>query len=156
VKKDMLTFSRVDSFGPHSVYYHGCLKDFLDITKWQGSEVLYFGDHLYSDLRGPAKAGWGTVAIIRELEVNLSFQTHSKLGYLILFFLFGPVYCGVEFLFSKNIFSFVDWFSQREIMTQNEGEYRFEQVSHCQSCTFVYFPAISVRTEDGLSVPYIC
>lgn len=37
--------------------------------------MLYFGDHLYSDLRGPAKAGWGTVAIIRELEVNLSFQT---------------------------------------------------------------------------------
>ncbi len=101
--------------------------------------MLYFGDHLYSDLRGPAKAGWGTVAIIRELEVNLSFQTHSKLGYFILFLLFGPVYCGVEFLFSKNIFSFVDWFSQREIMTQNEGEYRFEQVSHCQSCTFVYF-----------------
>ncbi|KAH8965472.1 hypothetical protein BDL97_04G120300 [Sphagnum fallax] len=86
VKKDMLTFSRVDSFGPHSVYYHGCLKDFLDITKWQGSEVLYFGDHLYSDLRGPAKAGWGTVAIIRELE--------------------------------------------REIMTQNEGEYRFEQAKY--------------------------
>lgn len=41
-------------------------------------------------------------------------------------------------------------------MTQNEGEYRFEQVSHCQSCTFVYFLAISVQTEDGLSVPYIC
>lgn len=32
-------------------------------------QVLYFGDHLYSDLRGPAKAGWRTAAIVRELEV---------------------------------------------------------------------------------------
>jgi hypothetical protein len=63
--------------------------------------VLYFGDHLYSDLRGPAKAGWGTVAIIRELEVNLSFQTHSKLGYAILFLL-----CTVELSFcSLRIYS---------------------------------------------------
>jgi FMN phosphatase YigB (HAD superfamily) len=31
--------------------------------------VIYFGDHLFSDLRGPSKAGWHTVAIIHELEV---------------------------------------------------------------------------------------
>lgn len=33
-------------------------------------QVLYFGDHLYSDLRGPTRAGWRTAAIIRELEVS--------------------------------------------------------------------------------------
>ncbi|KAH9654190.1 HAD-superfamily hydrolase subfamily IG 5'-nucleotidase [Citrus sinensis] len=33
-------------------------------------EVIYFGDHLFSDLRGPSKAGWRTAAIIHELEAK--------------------------------------------------------------------------------------
>ncbi|XP_057853857.1 uncharacterized protein LOC131063905 isoform X3 [Cryptomeria japonica] len=69
-EKDILTFSKVDAFEPHKIYYHGCLKSFLEITKWKGNEVMYFGDHLFSDLRGPAKAGWRTAAIIRELEAK--------------------------------------------------------------------------------------
>ncbi|KAG6544180.1 hypothetical protein Mapa_014380 [Marchantia paleacea] len=85
-RTDMLAFKKVNYFKEHSVYYHGCLKEFLEHTKWRGSEVLYCGDHLYTDLRGPAKAGWRTVAIIRELE--------------------------------------------REIMTQNEPEYRFQQAKY--------------------------
>lgn len=77
-KKDVLAFSRVEVFQKHSVYYHGCLKHFLEITKWKGPEVLYFGDHLYSDLRGPAKAGWRTAAIIRELEREIRTQNEDK------------------------------------------------------------------------------
>lgn len=76
--KDILAFSRVDAFQKHSVYYHGCLKHFIEITKWKGPEVLYFGDHLYSDLRGPAKAGWRTAAIIRELEREIQTQNEDK------------------------------------------------------------------------------
>ncbi|KAL6012247.1 hypothetical protein ACLOJK_002725 [Asimina triloba] len=76
IKKDTLTFSKVDTFLSGQVYYHGCLKSFLEITKWKGTEndfdivslVIYFGDHLFSDLRGPSKAGWRTAAIIHELE----------------------------------------------------------------------------------------
>ncbi|KAI5078623.1 hypothetical protein GOP47_0006294 [Adiantum capillus-veneris] len=75
--RDVLSFSKVDSFQRHSVYYHGCLKHFLEITKWKGPEVLYFGDHLYSDLRGPAKAGWRTAAIIRELEREIRTQNED-------------------------------------------------------------------------------
>ncbi|KAL0013443.1 hypothetical protein SO802_000512 [Lithocarpus litseifolius] len=48
---------------------------FLDIifSHWRTSllcqfQVIYFGDHLFSDLRGPSKAGWRTAAIIHELE----------------------------------------------------------------------------------------
>ncbi|CAL5441255.1 unnamed protein product [Camellia sinensis] len=67
-EKDTLAFSKVDSFLPNRVYYHGCLKFFLQITKRNGPEVIYFGDHLYSDLQGPSKAGWRTAAIIHELE----------------------------------------------------------------------------------------
>lgn len=39
MQKDVLMFTKVDSFEPHGVYYHGCLKDFAKITKWKGSEV---------------------------------------------------------------------------------------------------------------------
>ncbi|KAF5935899.1 hypothetical protein HYC85_027028 [Camellia sinensis] len=73
-EKDTLAFSKVDSFLPDRVYYHGCLKFFLQITKRNGPELIYFGDHLYSDLRGPSKARWRTAAIIHELEVCLQFH----------------------------------------------------------------------------------
>ncbi|KAG2407672.1 uncharacterized protein HKW66_Vig0024940 [Vigna angularis] len=71
-EKDTLTFTKVDEFLPGKIYYHGCLKSFLRITKWNGPEVIYFGDHLFSDLRGPSKAGWRTAAIIHELEACLA------------------------------------------------------------------------------------
>lgn len=59
---------------------------------------MYFGDHLFSDLRGPAKAGWRTAAIIHELEVCL--------------FLYGYTYdCSVcsrtLFLFKKVLYGFL-------------------------------------------------
>lgn len=42
----------------------------LLIRAWRvPAQVIYFGDHLFSDLKGPAKAGWRTAAVIRELEV---------------------------------------------------------------------------------------
>lgn len=74
VEKDTLAFTAVDRFLPNQIYYHGCLKSFLQITKWNGPEVIYFGDHLFSDLRGPSKAGWRTAAIIHELESEICIQ----------------------------------------------------------------------------------
>ncbi|WJX96744.1 hypothetical protein P8452_77909 [Trifolium repens] len=76
-QKDVLTFTKVDKFLPDKVYYHGCLKSFLQITKWKGPEVIYFGDHLFSDLRGPSKAGWRTAAIIHELENEIQKQNED-------------------------------------------------------------------------------
>ncbi|XP_051127518.1 uncharacterized protein LOC127248960 [Andrographis paniculata] len=78
VEKDTLAFSKVDAFLPNHVYYHGCLKTFLNITKWNGPEVIYFGDHLFSDLRGPSKAGWRTAAIIHELENEIRVQNEDS------------------------------------------------------------------------------
>ncbi|KAG9143330.1 hypothetical protein Leryth_018598 [Lithospermum erythrorhizon] len=74
IEKDTLAFTRVDNFLPGKVYYYGCLKTFLQITKWKGPEVMYFGDHLFSDLRGPSKAGWRTAAIIHELDNEIQIQ----------------------------------------------------------------------------------
>ncbi|PIA37021.1 hypothetical protein AQUCO_03100046v1 [Aquilegia coerulea] len=78
VEKDRLAFSKVDKFQPNEIYYHGCLKSFLEITKWNGPEVIYFGDHLFSDLRGPSKAGWRTAAIIHELENEIQIQNKDS------------------------------------------------------------------------------
>ncbi|EPS67598.1 hypothetical protein M569_07177, partial [Genlisea aurea] len=36
--------------------------------------VIYFGDHVFTDLRGPSKAGWRTAAIIHELENEIRIQ----------------------------------------------------------------------------------
>ncbi|KAH9618748.1 hypothetical protein KSS87_021337 [Heliosperma pusillum] len=77
-KRDRLAFSKVDEFLPNEIYYHGCLKSFLQITKWRGPEVIYFGDHLFSDLRGPSKAGWRTAAIIYELENEIRTQNKDS------------------------------------------------------------------------------
>ncbi|KAM7472872.1 hypothetical protein LguiA_011055 [Lonicera macranthoides] len=78
IEKDNLAFSKVDAFHPDKVYYHGCLKTFLQITKWNGPEVIYFGDHLFSDLRGPSKAGWRTAAIVQELENEIRIQNEDS------------------------------------------------------------------------------
>ncbi|MGH0130076.1 UNVERIFIED_CONTAM: hypothetical protein FKN15_040914 [Acipenser sinensis] len=49
----------------------GNLFDFLRLTGWRGSKVLYFGDHLYSDLADlMLRHGWKTGAIVPELEVE--------------------------------------------------------------------------------------
>ncbi|KFK32696.1 hypothetical protein AALP_AA6G277000 [Arabis alpina] len=77
-ERDTLAFTKVDAFHPNKVYYHGCLKSFLQITKWHGPEVIYFGDHLFSDLRGPSKAGWRTAAIIHELEREIKIQNEDS------------------------------------------------------------------------------
>lgn len=77
-EKDTLAYTKVDAFLPNKIYYHGCLKSFLEITKWNGPEVIYFGDHLFSDLRGPSKAGWRTAAIIHELESEIHIQNEDS------------------------------------------------------------------------------
>lgn len=77
-QKDNLSFRRVTSFKRGGVYYHGCLTDFLEISNYRGSEVLYFGDQVYTDLRGPQRAGWRTAAIIHELERDISISNDSE------------------------------------------------------------------------------
>lgn len=38
--------------------FQGNLFEFLRLTGWRGSKVLYFGDHLYSDLAVSVKSWW--------------------------------------------------------------------------------------------------
>ena len=47
------------------------MKQLQDMTGWRGEQVLYFGDHPYSDLADVTlEHGWRTGAIISELNVS--------------------------------------------------------------------------------------
>eukprot|EP00899_Mesostigma_viride_P006234 jgi/Mesvir1/15611/Mv03218-RA.1 len=71
---ETLDWETVREFRQDSFYVNGCLSEFLQLTKWNGRQVIYLGDHLYTDLKGPAYAGWQTVGIIRELEHDIATQ----------------------------------------------------------------------------------
>lgn len=47
------------------------MKQLQELTGWRGHQVLYFGDHPYSDLADVTlEHGWRTGAIITELTVS--------------------------------------------------------------------------------------
>lgn len=51
--------------------FQGTVKQLQELTGWNGSQVLYFGDHPYSDLADVTlEHGWRTGAIISELSVS--------------------------------------------------------------------------------------
>ncbi|XP_022915081.1 5'-nucleotidase domain-containing protein 3 isoform X2 [Onthophagus taurus] len=50
------------------IYYEGTVKQLQELTGWRGHQVLYYGDHPYSDLADVTlEHGWRTGAIIPEL-----------------------------------------------------------------------------------------
>ncbi|XP_068997333.1 5'-nucleotidase domain-containing protein 2 [Embiotoca jacksoni] len=64
-----LQWEKITSLDKGQIYKQGNLFDFLRLTGWRGSKVLYFGDHLYSDLADlMLRHGWRTAAIVPELE----------------------------------------------------------------------------------------
>ncbi|KAI8324238.1 HAD-superfamily hydrolase [Martensiomyces pterosporus] len=68
----------VDRFEDGQVYSGGNLMSFCNITGYTGRNVMYFGDHIYSDLRDPTiQKGWYTGAIVGELNYELSVVQSS-------------------------------------------------------------------------------
>uniref|UniRef100_A0A1A8SJD9 5'-nucleotidase domain containing 2 n=1 Tax=Nothobranchius rachovii TaxID=451742 RepID=A0A1A8SJD9_9TELE len=64
-----LQWEKINSLDKGQIYKQGNLFDFLRLTGWRGSKVLYFGDHLYSDLADlMLRHGWRTAAIVPELD----------------------------------------------------------------------------------------
>lgn len=62
-------WQKVSALCKGQVYIEGNIEQFIKFTGWYGPNVLYFGDHVYSDLRDPVlHHGWRTGAIIPELE----------------------------------------------------------------------------------------
>ncbi|XP_070793142.1 5'-nucleotidase domain-containing protein 2 [Pituophis catenifer annectens] len=67
-----LHWDKINKLEKGKIYKQGNLFDFLRLTGWRGSKVLYFGDHLYSDLADlMLRHGWRTGAIVPELETEI-------------------------------------------------------------------------------------
>ncbi|KAH0952330.1 hypothetical protein HN011_006241 [Eciton burchellii] len=66
--KQTQLWDRVTKLNKGVIYLEGTVKQLQDMTGWQGHQVLYFGDHPYSDLADVTlEHGWRTGAIIKEL-----------------------------------------------------------------------------------------
>ncbi|XP_023154476.3 5'-nucleotidase domain-containing protein 2 [Amphiprion ocellaris] len=74
-----LRWEKITSLDKGQIYKQGNLFDFLRLTHWRGSKVLYFGDHLYSDLADlMLRHGWRTGAIVPELENETKVVSTDK------------------------------------------------------------------------------
>ncbi|KAG5447864.1 5'-nucleotidase domain-containing protein 3 [Clonorchis sinensis] len=59
----------VRSLSRGHIYDGGCLEQLISLTHWNAQHILYFGDHVYSDLADVSNLqGWTTAAVIPELE----------------------------------------------------------------------------------------
>jgi len=48
-------------------------------SSWGGPNVIYFGDHVYADLKEPARlAGWKTGIVIKELDYEVEKQATDE------------------------------------------------------------------------------
>ncbi|CEP09759.1 hypothetical protein [Parasitella parasitica] len=72
-------WDKVNSFEPGEVYQGGNMKDFAKLTGWTGGKVLYFGDHVFSDLVDASmQHGWHTGAIIHELAEEIEIRNQPS------------------------------------------------------------------------------
>ncbi|OAD07178.1 hypothetical protein MUCCIDRAFT_107779 [Mucor lusitanicus CBS 277.49] len=72
-------WDKVDTFEHGEVYQGGNMKDFAKLTGWTGGKVLYFGDHVFSDLVDASmQHGWHTGAIIHELAEEIEIRNQPS------------------------------------------------------------------------------
>ncbi|KAL3311386.1 hypothetical protein Ciccas_010031, partial [Cichlidogyrus casuarinus] len=66
-------FEEVKALLPGHMYSGGCLNQLNALKKWPSRSLLYFGDHVYSDLADATNIqGWMTGAIVPELEREIN------------------------------------------------------------------------------------
>ena len=76
---DRMTWDRVSKLEKGKVYMEGTVFELLKMTGWQGSQVIYFGDQIFSDLADiTLNYGWRTGAIIAELEKEIETINSSE------------------------------------------------------------------------------
>lgn len=72
-------WDRVHKLEKGTIYYEGTVKQLQELTGWRGHQVLYFGDHPYSDLADVTlEHGWRTGAIINELEHEIETLNNQQ------------------------------------------------------------------------------
>ncbi|KFQ83636.1 5'-nucleotidase domain-containing protein 3, partial [Phoenicopterus ruber ruber] len=78
-ERGVLLWDKIHKLQKGQIYKQGNLYEFLKLTGWRGSKVLYFGDHIYSDLADlTLKHGWRTGAIIPELRSEIKIMNTEK------------------------------------------------------------------------------
>ncbi|KAF7994386.1 hypothetical protein HCN44_003858 [Aphidius gifuensis] len=78
-KQQTQLWDRVTKLEKGVIYLEGTVKQLQDMTGWRGHQVLYFGDHPYSDLADVTlEHGWRTGAIIKELTHEIETLNHRK------------------------------------------------------------------------------
>ncbi|XP_078530976.1 5'-nucleotidase domain-containing protein 3 isoform X1 [Lissotriton helveticus] len=78
-EKGVLLWDKIHRLDKGQIYKQGNLYEFLKLTGWRGSKVLYFGDHIYSDLADlTLKHGWRTGAIIPELRYEIKIMNTEQ------------------------------------------------------------------------------
>lgn len=69
----------VKGFTKNGIYHEGNISEFMQFTNYRSQNVLYFGDHVYSDLMDvTTRHGWRTGAIISELEREVSITNEQS------------------------------------------------------------------------------
>ncbi|XP_058799257.1 5'-nucleotidase domain-containing protein 3 [Phymastichus coffea] len=78
-KNETQLWDRVTKLEKGVIYLEGTVKQLQDTTGWRGHQVLYFGDHPYSDLADVTlEHGWRTGAIIKELAHEIETLNDPK------------------------------------------------------------------------------
>lgn len=65
----LISRDRVVKLEKGNVYYEGTVKILQNLTGWRGHQVLYFGDHPYSDLAGETRE-----LIFKLFLINCTFK----------------------------------------------------------------------------------
>ncbi|VDO44829.1 unnamed protein product [Haemonchus placei] len=80
---DMLKFEKVHRLEEGNVYAGGNINELSTRAGFKDKGVLYFGDHIYTDLAEPIlRLGWRTAAVVPELAREIRIQndeSHQKI-----------------------------------------------------------------------------
>ncbi|WKY05626.1 hypothetical protein Q1695_006100 [Nippostrongylus brasiliensis] len=78
-KLDALKFEKVTRLEEGQVYAGGNIAELSTRAGLKGKGVLYFGDHIYTDLADPIlRLGWRTAAIVPELAREIRIQNEES------------------------------------------------------------------------------
>ncbi|CAJ0603217.1 unnamed protein product [Cylicocyclus nassatus] len=75
---DVIRFEKVNRLEEGSVYCRGNIDELSSRAGFKGKGVLYFGDHIYTDLADPIlRLGWRTAAVVPELAREIRTQNND-------------------------------------------------------------------------------
>lgn len=76
---DSLSYEKVTSLEPGKIYAGGHISELSKQPLFRNRQVLYFGDHIYSDLADPMlMLGWHTAAIVPEVAREIRLQNAEE------------------------------------------------------------------------------